>query len=211
MDGSPRLRFGFNVTVADRDQALLVALHEFLGVGSPQSTPARRGSWLPTTRLDVSSRLAHRLAVIPFADEYLLPCAKRDQFDRWREQFEVYERRFPTRIGLGSADIATCSNLQAFFGVGSLHVSPRRQPHYDDEVTFVIQRLRDLVEVIVPFMDEHLPESYKRTQYLTWRSALVEYWEHRAKRRRPCTIVGCDEPRRAHGLCRHHLWELHRQ
>jgi hypothetical protein len=38
------------------------------------------------------------------------------------------------------------------------------------------------VEVVVPFMDEHLPPSHKRGQYLAWRAELVDYWEHRARR-----------------------------
>ena len=42
-------------------------------------------------------------------------------------------------------------------------------------------------------------------QYLAWRDRLLEHWEHDAKRVRPCAAAGCDEPRRAHGLCRHHL------
>jgi hypothetical protein len=60
-------------------------------------------------------------------------------------------------------------------------------------------------------MDEHLPASYKRVQYLDWRARLFEYWEHDAKRVRPCSVEGCDAPRRAHGYCRHHLWELRRE
>ena len=94
-------------------------------------------------------------------------------------------------------------------GVGRLVWSPRRQPHYDDEVTFVVRRLRDLVEVVVPFMDEHLPASYKREQYLSWRAALLDHWEHGARRPRSCTQPGCDEPRRARGLCRRHYYAVY--
>ena len=96
-----------------------------------------------------------------------------------------------------------------FFGVGSVRRSARRKPHYDDEVAFVVGSARELVEVIVPFMDEHLPASYKRVQYFAWRERLLDHWEHRAKRVRPCTVDGCDAPRRAHGLCRHHLYQQH--
>lgn len=80
--------------------------------------------------------------------------------------------------------------------------------HYDDETTFVISSLTDHLDVTIPFMDEHLPPSYKRTQYLDWRARLLDYWEHRARRRRPCSVDGCEVPRRAHGLCRRHLWLL---
>ncbi len=88
--------------------------------------------------------------------------------------------------------------------------SPRRKPHYDDESTFVIQSPRQLIDVVVPFMDEHLPPSYKRRQYLQWRARLLDYWEHKAKRVRACTVEGCDKPRRAYGLCRHHLYAQYR-
>lgn len=90
-----------------------------------------------------------------------------------------------------------------------MYDSPRRKKHYDDEVNYAVQSLRELVEMVVPFMDEHLPASYKRMQYLAWKERLLDYWEHRAKRVRPCAIKGCDKPRRAHGLCRRHLYAFH--
>lgn len=115
-------------------------------------------------------------------------------------------RRFVFTVGLGAVDTGMCETLLAFFGVGSISHFPRRKPHYDDEVAFVVGSARELVEVVVPFMDEHLPASYKRVQYAAWRERLMDHWEHRARRVRPCTIDGCDAPRRAHGLCRHHLY-----
>lgn len=117
--------------------------------------------------------------------------------------------RYRFSVGLGACDAGTCEMLHEFFGVGSLHRSPRRKPHYDDEVTYAVRSARELVEVVVPFMDEHLLASYKRVQYLEWRARLLDHWEHRARRVRPCTIEGCDAPRRAHGLCRHHLYRRH--
>jgi hypothetical protein len=120
---------------------------------------------------------------------------------------DVRRRRFVFSVGLGATDIVTCELLRDFFGVGALVHHARRKPHYDDEVTFVVRRLRDLVEVVVPFMDEHLPPSYKREQYVAWRAALLEHWEHHARRVRPCTVAGCERPRRAKGLCRHHYYE----
>lgn len=89
--------------------------------------------------------------------------------------------------------------------------SPRRKAHYDDEVIFSVQSMRDHLAATIPFMDAHLPESYKRQQYLAWRAELLEYWERSAKRRRPCAVEGCEQPRKAHGVCRRHLWLLHRQ
>jgi hypothetical protein len=116
-------------------------------------------------------------------------------------------RRFALAVGLGAADVGSCHLLANWFGVGRVYGSGRRQPHYDDEVTYRVDRLADLVNIVVPFMDEHLPASYKRRQYEEWRRELLEYWEHHAKRRRPCSVDGCAEVRRARGLCRHHYYE----
>ena len=41
---------------------------------------------------------------------------------------------------------------------------PGARAHYDDEITFTVRSLVDLVQVIIPFMDEHLPASRKRIQ-----------------------------------------------
>lgn len=117
--------------------------------------------------------------------------------------------RFVFEVGLGAEDEQICISFQEFLGVGHVFRSRRRKPHYDDEVTFAVQSIRELVAAVIPFMDEHLPRSYKRQQYLVWRARLLDYWAHRAKRVRPCTIEGCDKPRRAHGLCRRHLYVVH--
>jgi hypothetical protein len=120
--------------------------------------------------------------------------------------------RFRFAVSLGATDQAMCKLMYAFLGVGHITFSPRRKPHYDDEVTYAVQALHELKDFVVPFMDEHLPESYKREQYLDWREKLLDYIEHRARRPRSrCTISECDQPARAHGLCRKHLWEFRRQ
>jgi hypothetical protein len=114
--------------------------------------------------------------------------------------------RFIFELGLGASDRTMCEAVADFLGVGYTYDSPRRKDHYDDESSYHVQSLRELVDVVVPFMDAHLPPSYKREQYLAWRERLLDYWEHRAKRVRPCVVEGCDKPRRAHGLCRQHLY-----
>jgi hypothetical protein len=119
----------------------------------------------------------------------------------------VAKPRFTFVVALGATDASTCEMFRALLGIGAVRRYPRRREHYDDEVTFAVQRTADLVNVVVPFMDDHLPESHKREQYLAWRAALLDHWERRAKRVRPCTVDGCDEPRRAHGFCRRHLYE----
>ena len=104
-----------------------------------------------------------------------------------------------------------CQLVRDFLAVGSIVHSPRRKPHYDDEVQFTVQATRDLVDVVVPFMDAHLPESYKRAQYLEWRAALLDYWEHRFRRRKRCMVEDCDALAKAYGYCRKHLWQFRRQ
>ena len=113
-------------------------------------------------------------------------------------------RRFAFRVSLAACDLATCDLFLTWLGVGTITRAPRRAEHYDDEVTYAVQAIPDLVEVVVPFLDEHLPPSHKREQYLVWRADLMAYWHERARRRRLCTVSGCDEPRRARGLCRRH-------
>lgn len=115
-------------------------------------------------------------------------------------------RSFTFKVGLGRIDRGMCETMQEFFGCGFIVDSPRRKPHYDDESAYVVRAFPDLTGVIVPFMDAHLPPSYKRSQYERWRDDLLGYWETRAKRVRRCTVDGCDQPRRAKDLCRRHYY-----
>ena len=93
-------------------------------------------------------------------------------------------RRFRFAVQLGAVDGGMCGVFADVLGCGTIHRYPRRRPHYDDEVVFAVQSLADLVEVVVPFMDVHLPASYKRVQYLAWRAELLDAWEHRSRRPR---------------------------
>ena len=43
----------------------------------------------------------HREATIAFAERYLLPSAKRDQFEQWRAEMDEYLQAHPSRWGLG--------------------------------------------------------------------------------------------------------------
>lgn len=120
-------------------------------------------------------------------------------------------RRFRFSLGLGAVDAAMCTAFAEFLGVGHVTTALRRKAHYDDEVQFSVQSVRELVEVVVPFMDAHLPPSHKHEQYLEWRARLLDHWEHRARRRATCSIDGCESPAKAWGLCRPHLWRCRRQ
>jgi hypothetical protein len=91
------MRFRFGVTVATRDLPILEALHMFLGVGSFHARPAPRAGWQPTSTLTVASFRAHRAGTIPFADHFLVPSAKRDQYQRWRDELLRYDDARPMR------------------------------------------------------------------------------------------------------------------
>jgi len=105
-DGSTRLSFVFGVTVAQRDRPLLGALTAFLGAGSIRDKPARRSHHQPLSEFTIASMREHRTATIPFAERYLLPCHKREQFEAWREAIAEYERTRPSQYGRGRS---TCT------------------------------------------------------------------------------------------------------
>jgi hypothetical protein len=110
-DGSQRLRFVFQVAVAERDLGMLVALRAFLGCGSiHRQVRGDRPDHLPIVTFTVKSNRAHRARTIPFAREFLLPSAKRDQLERWVERLDAYERDRPTRYGRGPSgcSVAGC-------------------------------------------------------------------------------------------------------
>lgn len=96
-DGWRRKRFIFNLSMATRDRPLVESLHGFLGVGGLRDEPSRRTGLLPITTLTVNSVRAHRAAVIPFADRYLLRCAKRRQFEAWRDEMKAYWAALPPK------------------------------------------------------------------------------------------------------------------
>jgi hypothetical protein len=111
-DGTPRLRFVFAVSMAQRDARLLHALRSLLGVGSIHTRPAERAHWQPMTTYSIASRRAHHAVTIPFFDEHLLPCAKRDQFDLWCQALTSYEVLRPSRYGKGPSrcSVAGCGD-----------------------------------------------------------------------------------------------------
>jgi hypothetical protein len=90
---------------------------------------------------------------------------------------------FGFAITLGSSDAVTAHLFHDVLGVGRIRRYPRRAEHYDDEVVFAVRAIPELVGVVVPFMDEHLRPSHKRTQYEAWRAELLAYDAVRARAR----------------------------
>jgi hypothetical protein len=105
-DGTPRLRFIFQVTMASRDRPLLKTLQVFLGAGRITDIQPRNPNWLLCSRFEILDSRVHHRVTIPFAETFLLPSAKRDQFEEWRERLIAYERDRPTQYGRGRS---TCS------------------------------------------------------------------------------------------------------
>ena len=100
-DGTPRLRFVFQVTVAARDRPLLEQLRALLGFGSIRDIAPRNPAHQPLSELQIASRRAHFTMTIPWADMHLLPCAKRRQYELWRDALYSYDKLRPTRFGKG--------------------------------------------------------------------------------------------------------------
>jgi hypothetical protein len=100
-EGSPRLRFLFGVTVAERDRRLLEALQQLLGAGSIREKGAGKPGWLSTCEFAIRSSATHRTVTIPFMERFLLPCHKREQFEHWRDELYRYEARRPSQYGRG--------------------------------------------------------------------------------------------------------------
>src|SRR5688572_17201981 len=95
-DGSAQLRFRLGLTMAARDRALVEALHSYLGVGSIQEFQ-RNPRWQRAVVFTVSSRRANLARSVPFLDEFLEPCAKRAQYETWRDRLLAHEAAHPSR------------------------------------------------------------------------------------------------------------------
>jgi hypothetical protein len=111
-DGSPRLRFVFQVAIAERDGHLLLALQRYLGCGALRASRPLNPNHQTMQVFTISSVTQHRRVTIPFAHAFLMPCAKRDQFERWVERMDAYERDRPTQYGRGpsSCSVEGCSS-----------------------------------------------------------------------------------------------------
>jgi hypothetical protein len=111
-DGSVRVRFVFQLSMAARDRPLLAELRALLGFGSITDHPRRRPEWQPISTLSVSSRKAHFAATIPFMERHLLaPTRKRAQYEQWRDALLSYESLRPRRVGRSTCSEEDCDGL----------------------------------------------------------------------------------------------------
>ena len=100
-DGSARVRFVFAVAMAEWDRPLLERLHDALGCGRFYSGKPALSHHQPMARFEVRSERNHVERVIPFCDAFLLPCAKRDQYEEWRDHLLTYRATRPSQYGRG--------------------------------------------------------------------------------------------------------------
>lgn len=121
--------------------------------------------------------------------------------------FTRTKNRFRFAVALGAVDGQMCEVIAQVLGAGRVHHYARRQAHFDDTSVLAVQSIPELVDKVVPLMDAFLPSSKKREQYMTWRRELLDHWENGARRRRPCTVDGCDTLQRGKGLCRKHYYQ----
>src|SRR5690349_20054436 len=97
VDGSVRLRFVFELTMASRDRGIVEALRSQLEVGSIRVVTRSTARYLEQVRYNISSRRAHFAATIPFMEHYLLPSAKRVQYEQWRDALFEHDQLHPSK------------------------------------------------------------------------------------------------------------------
>ena len=132
-------------------------------------------------------------------------------FTAAEDHFSALGNAFAFRVALGGSDREMCDLFRERLGIGRVACYAGRRAGYEDTAIFTVKTLPDLVDVVVPFMDEFLPPSHKRQQFEVWRAQLLTYWENAARRVRDCAAEGCTERRRARGLCRRHYFDRYRR
>ncbi len=100
-DGVVRPRFVFCITMADRDELSIRALHNYLGSGSIGFAAPRKPGYERTVSLTINSLRQHHAVTIPFADSFLLPSSKRRQYEQWKSALLAHEAAYPNRWGKG--------------------------------------------------------------------------------------------------------------
>jgi LAGLIDADG endonuclease len=80
----------------------------------------------------------------------------------YRTGYQV-SHRFAVTQGASSA--VCLEDLQRFFGVGRIYRNARRDNHREDLLQYRVERRVDLVEVVIPFFQEHSLRTSKRHDF----------------------------------------------
>jgi hypothetical protein len=80
----------------------------------------------------------------------------------YRTGYQVVHR-FVVTQGAGSA--AAIEELAQFFGVGRVYCNRRHDNHKEDLLQYRVGRLADLLEVVIPFFEEHPLHTAKRDDF----------------------------------------------
>jgi hypothetical protein len=80
----------------------------------------------------------------------------------YRTGYQV-AHRFVVTQGAGSA--AALEELHEFFGVGRVYRNQRHDNHREDLLQYRVGRLADLLEVVIPFFEEHPLRTAKRVDF----------------------------------------------
>jgi hypothetical protein len=84
--------------------------------------------------------------------------------------------RFKFKIELADDDEEILKDIHNFFGIGILYKRGPRKIKWKGSVTYCVQDIPSLINVIVPFFDKYgLFSSRKQQQYLVWRKDLFQY------------------------------------
>ena len=80
----------------------------------------------------------------------------------------------------GARSLAALEELRNFFGVGRLQVNRRHDNHREHLVQYIVDRRRDLLDVIVPFFESNLLRTDKRQDFERFATCvrLVELGHH---------------------------------
>jgi len=111
------------------------------------------------------------------------------------------------QMHLAICDRAALEALRDTLGFGCINDRPGKG-NWEPSATLSISSRKAHLASTIPFMEEYLLPSQKRTQFEQWRDALVAYEAANPRKvgRSICSEPGCDDPVRGRGLCRRHYY-----